>query len=95
MPTEHTPGPWEWTPEGLCQMVNGKVFTSVLFPALYDRQPSIDWQNNADEKLIAAAPDLLEALNAVIKGWERGALSDAMFDPIAQARAAVAKATQP
>jgi hypothetical protein len=44
----------------------------------------------ANARLIAAAPDLLAALSAMLENWEFGGLKPY---PIAQVRAAIAKAT--
>lgn len=47
-------------------------------------------ENRANARLIAAAPDLLKALKAMLEVWEHGGIYDY---PIGKARAAIAKAT--
>ena len=78
----HTPGPWIAEPIGVMgewgiHTENGRV----------DEIASCD-ENNA--RLIAAAPDLLEALIRVV---DRASLSDLPDFVIAGCRAAIAKAT--
>jgi hypothetical protein len=47
----------------------------------------------ANATLCAGAHDLLAASQAVIAAWNRGALTHAMLDPIADLLAAISKAT--
>lgn len=66
---KYTPGPWEWVRPpfwGGYDGIVGKNYASVLFPdcdninngaGLFFKYPS-----KADRKLIAAAPDMYEAL---------------------------------
>lgn len=92
MTTTHTPGPWD------CMFADG---INVRHPIIRGDKGTIcqsAWMGNADEtnanaRLIAAAPDLLEALTRLVDiddgnmgviGW------DAVIDA---ARAAIAKAT--
>jgi hypothetical protein len=84
---DHTPGPWTWDelPEGRSGLLLGPGVSSVL-------DISDDWTcklpNEADAHLIAAAPDLLAALeNTLICVDER---TEAAV--IEHARAAIAKA---
>jgi hypothetical protein len=96
--SEHTPGPWEW---------DGDVWE-------YDRENEAPWLMSAktgmpvikgdidcmrdDARLIAAAPELLEALEALVDDymqWEMNPVSGNarnVHDLHDQARAAIAKA---
>jgi len=49
--------------------------------------------NEANARLIAAAPDLLEACKAVVKFWDSITEEDCVNNIHVQARAAIAKAT--
>jgi len=69
--SKHTPGPW--------QVVGSNVYGNNLRALLP--------MNAADARLIAAAPDLLEALEDLL-GWQTLAPDDV----VAAARAATAKA---
>ena len=86
----HTPGPWEWIDDGLFQERNGDAVMVATFE--YDRGADIE-VSDADARLIAAAPDLLEAL----KRLESTAriLPESMDEPgsaMSQARAAISRA---
>jgi hypothetical protein len=79
----HTPGPWHWdvdplenrTPDVLVDKDSRAVMVA-------------NWKGSeADARLIAHAPELLAALEAVV------AFSGAHGGPYAEARAAIAKAT--
>lgn len=64
---KHTPGPWKfWYEPGYCGEINAANGASVCS---FVTEP-----NAANAQLLAAAPDLLEALEAVIRGvpdtWE-------------------------
>jgi len=79
MTTQHTPGPWEvgyctWNDEG-----------NVCYELRGIKQGGA-----ADARLIAAAPDLLEALKRLMGGTTT--LQDAQ-EAAQQARAAIVKAT--
>jgi hypothetical protein len=83
----HTPGPWQY---------NGFVTDSdfsgwrVYLPTKYRRAITVEGTSaaeaDANARLIAAAPDLLAALKAVV------AFTGAHGGPYADARAAIAKA---
>lgn len=82
--SKHTPGPWRVVqdPTNLSLQVYGQTL------ALFECWRRSDEQTElANARLIAAAPDLLEALEFVIRGvpdtWEG----------VQKARAAIAKAT--
>lgn len=88
----HTPGPWEatrWydreTDQGGYQItVNGR-----LLPMCDMDSSEVD-DPEANARLIASAPDLLEALQAVLSNCLD---SQGLADAYKQARAAIAKAT--
>lgn len=98
---EHTPGPWVW--ESLPgrrgnyrrTLLGGSPRVKVL-----SQDPDIIGAYEVDEKLIAAAPDLLAALilcrdQLVSVGQELGELSLASdVDALNAADAAIAKATE-
>jgi hypothetical protein len=97
MNTNHTPGPWEWDAEpghgvwvnaediGICRL----DFDSALTDAQY----------KANARLIAAAPDLLAALDELLRFAEPLGTITAMdgqeiaLPCIVRAREAIAKAT--
>lgn len=80
----HTPGPWHFRP------LFGRDTFAIFFPDGSMKRRVDDKAggfNEPDAHLIAAAPDLLEALLAVVSVADR---KTAEFD---MARAAIAKAT--
>lgn len=96
MTSKHTPGPWSCIDEGrlddcvhsaAAEFVEGDII--CLSPILEGYEVSAEnWEANA--LLIAAAPELLEALEGFVSCW------DACSSPlefVARARAAIAKAT--
>jgi len=91
----HTPGPWkawcrsvyyeggEWPKSDFLQW-------EIEGPEIPDGRGSY---YQADAQLIAAAPDLLEALEACLETWKTTGVSNgAIEDAKQQARAAIAKA---
>lgn len=83
----HTPGPWQVvaelrdTDEIICDMLNNG------YVAITQGQKLANWRDDA--ALIAAAPDLLEAL----EDWLHFLAADDVAEPdLAKARAAIAKA---
>ena len=99
----HTKGPWEAKryPEGDCWHIHFGDKGGWLGEVYIDGD-----ENGAasDARLIAAAPELLEALRGLLgnaelarfhlQGTEEGMLvGSALFDTIQQARAAISKAT--
>lgn len=92
----HTPGPWNYRPEKLHDDVHhvagrgpevavGLRFT-IHVPA---NGPTRDEEAEATARLIAAAPEMLEALRAFADEAER---ESAFPSEVAAARAAIAKA---
>lgn len=83
---KHTPGPWSLDKYGVIRDANlCRVEASGL--SLICGVRDVDDIAFANTRLIAAAPDLLEALEAVVKVADRDTVE---FDA---ARAAIAKAT--
>lgn len=80
----HSKGPWKW--DGHWLSGNGKM---ILW---YTTEDNGVHANPSDAHLIAAAPDLLSALNAMLTnmGMDEDEWNKPTFD---QARAAIAKAT--
>lgn len=105
MEAKHTPGPWV-----MDDAQPGDLFRHVLhgngdsFGYICRISTNGNANADADARLIAAAPELLEALQAVLRsfptdgdmhaaGWEQTEIDLACRDYEA-ARAAIAKATQ-
>lgn len=88
---KHTPGPWE---RGLCQ-VTKDFLKGRLTEAVVNESGSviaITGEGDADARLIAAAPDLLEALQK-ISSYECEGCHILTSHIAGIARAAIAKAT--
>lgn len=70
MKTKYTPGPWQAHP---MEMNYGLPYTPVaantLLAKVYSEAFGDHAQSEANARLIAAAPDLLEALKAVVNDW--------------------------
>lgn len=94
---QHTPGPWN---------VRYSEDRADAFIECGDRSNITDWaarfiaqtyvhdlEDAANARLIAAAPDLLAALQNVIYGWDNWAEQGNIEHAIDAARAAIAKAT--
>ena len=88
---EHTPGPWRISPAGgLIQPANGSPLNCICRGFGRDEEPFPNWEANS--RLIAAAPELLDALQGalpVVKHFVKN--HDFML--IEQMEAAIAKAT--
>ncbi len=91
--TTHTPAPWHWHNLGDDWCIDGPdQITPIVAP---DRKPT-----PADARLIAAAPDLLAALEAIITSLDKNThfgayqwINDKQtVAAFAQARAKIAKA---
>ena len=88
--SKHTPGPWKSMPDNYSGEMHRMVVNSQGVP-LFDsvnRSPAADdSKEHADLVLAAAAPELLEALEGVLR------VADRKTDEFDAARAAIAKAT--
>ena len=94
MTTKHTPGPWEKADgtDGITRGIrgwHGPERVNVINWNGISRATSVTGQANA--RLIAAAPDLLEALQWVVLRTEEGGYPDGKC--LKEARTAIAKAT--
>ncbi len=102
METKHTPGPWAYhnTPTPFIHVAAGGLPICQIYTSTAHGQSMGEQFANA--RLIAAAPELLEALQAVLRsfptdrdmrdaGWERAEIDLACRDYEA-ARAAISKA---
>lgn len=63
---KYSPGPWRWVMDkvsGAMRLLNASGY-AVFWPVRDDNMGSthIEWRNDADARLIAAAPELLEML---------------------------------
>ena len=98
----HTPGPWRYiqrgtqvwgTSVGGCQMLKGNhLIADIRGWGHLQYLPNGEQVQDANGRLIAAAPELLSALNAMLThmGMDEDDWNKPTFD---QARAAIAKAT--
>ena len=79
---KHTPGPWYWDSEGLGN--ESLIVFGRGFPA--------EMTSDANKALIAAAPDLLEALQAMLSKAYKQNWKDQYPDELSKAQAAISKA---
>ncbi len=96
---KHTPGPWAIHQNEFCQWISNESGKAQLAKTL---QPAgmADETAKANARLIASAPELLEALQLIVDGLkytaEFGAMqtteSGVTFQPLGTALAAIAKA---
>lgn len=89
--SKHTPGPWSVFEDCNKVAAHGAKFPAIGTMGTYFTESITDYAgefyNPADALLVAAAPDLLEALEFVIRG-----IPDT-WEGVQKARAAIAKAT--
>ena len=95
--TKHTPGPWVYESEGKNNHLGkfcteaGELICDFGHDIPYEGVPG-NPPDFANAHLIAAAPDLLEALEAIVATWDGPKYNHFMADNIDLARAAIAKA---
>ena len=65
----HTPGPWGWTYDGSSTYSVG-LEADPQYPQIASIWDRNDKRGTANARLIAAAPDLLTALKAIVNGTE-------------------------
>ena len=103
MQDKHTPGPWEWWTSNSFRRLSSKATGKdgdVLYATVQpsDGHPDVELPNGGwngpDGRLIAAAPELLQALVETLAFCEANTFGgDDTAALIAKARAAIAKAT--
>jgi hypothetical protein len=81
----HTPGPWNFA-----QLEHGRYSIYRNGPLAYCGDAAVPGDGLDNARLIAAAPDLLDALQALVSSWEAGT---PYTTEIGAARAAIARAT--
>jgi len=102
--SKHTPGPWsyrkvprkqEWEINtGRCPNLGHESWTGMAVVFGCDDDPKMGKVvGEANARLIAAAPDLLEACKAMVSAQHAGPITDEMMLAWKQARAAMDKAT--
>lgn len=87
MDTKHTPGPWDIVTAPHGTFIMGGTYT------LHRVGPSPTDEANA--RLIAAAPDLLSAAQDVVKMLDMGQWTTAQYSRLVELAKACAKATTP
>jgi hypothetical protein len=94
--SKHTPGPWvidDSNPNLVARLVNGVYeYVCAVEPSSFSNRECNQEQEEADARLIAAAPDLLEALKMAMLDWENMRVVPPASRPHKAARAAIAKA---
>ena len=94
--SKHTPGPWYYTNEGINSMgIVEKDGTNIMHMATLQNS-SASRHMEANARLIAAAPDLLEALKIFLNEFNDSEVMMrtpiAYYKAVSAARAAIAKA---
>ena len=88
MTTQHTPGPWRVTTAKV-MAGNGRAICLIENRKLHEGFQ----ESSANARIIAAAPDLLAALE-VVREYMDHAADQFSYEDIVQIRAAIAKATK-
>lgn len=89
----HTPGPWICLPTGFGIEVAPE--TEICAPVATVLDDPKQGRAVANAALIAAAPDLLEALKELVAELDSMACNEEEPSTVTRARAAIAKATKP
>ncbi len=94
---KHTPGPWDFPKEqsAIRYTVNDMHNRHVAMVSCYCAKQGDEVENLANAQLIAAAPDMLEALKSLVSFTERTTegWTEADLEILDQAQTAIAKAT--
>jgi hypothetical protein len=96
MSTQHTPGPWKVKAHSTAVLAGRKQICSNVNAASVLPVNIVEDHKiaEANARLIAAAPDLLEALKDIVEFWDSIVPTDAVNQMHINARAAIAKATE-
>ena len=89
--SKHTPGPWMWSPEGDESVVRIPTPEPQDFSVLGASEVMTS-EDIANARLIAAAPDLLEALKEMVDMMDSGDEPGSGSEWHIQASTAIAKA---
>lgn len=89
--SKHTPGPWHVELGGFVYSKTKKVADVGLNGGYFASRISAEPERTANARLIAAAPELLEALEALLADHEKYC-EHGSFESADAARAAIAKA---
>lgn len=82
MNKQHTPGPWAWRNDTLCQATG-----NFLHLGKWIESPGLKGAGKGNKELIAAAPELLDALEKCVKLLrEDGATTKLALAAIAKAK---------
>lgn len=93
--SKHTPGPWVWDEDGAALRAPGKRIVLRDGEGIWNlwNNPSLKGgMGEANARLIAAAPDLLEALQRVLRHIPAEAGGASLSDDVHRAQKAIAKA---
>ena len=89
--SKHTPGPWKWMMGGIVGVKRDKHDQTVPSVVNHNGLGRQGTETEHNARLIAAAPELLEALDALLNARWQGDQT-VLTDAQAKARAAIAKA---
>ena len=90
MSEQHTPGPWKVVDSWDDYTIEGPNSEEIIFQDGPYGTPTI---KEANARLIAAAPALLEALRDIVEYWDSIVPTDCVNEMHIKARATIAKAT--
>jgi hypothetical protein len=105
MAGKHTSGPWtvvehSWSDIGVYAGAHRVCLLSIYDEATEETQSELEARDSANARLIAAAPELLEALQTLVRNRyscfipEDGSVAE-LYEWTEKARDLIARATQP
>lgn len=101
MSTQHTPGPWELSEGDTSLWAKSPLGARVRISNIIKHAPINGINHAANARLIAAAPDLLAALEDLLENLDEtglgtmpGDVFSNMRDTVERAKEAITKATQ-